>query len=313
MRAGQDWCLHCGAGAPGSLAAPSSGTMTVAAVLAAVLLLVGGAAAAAYAAFGKSSGKRRSAVALAQTPALSPSAAQPATPPATITPPPAVPKVGALGALKTHTPLVKPSKAPLVGGGVKSPATTTPSTTRTTTTPAVSGTKTQPASETATPSSKQGTPIVIDTNAASTYNPDAKPASWFGDPSLAIDGETATSWTAEVDPATAPRMAAGLLIDLKSAQKLSALEFTTATPGMTMQVFASTAAVAPPSITDPAWVHLTKPLIVKQRKMRITLSDPNHTFRFVTLWISKAPASAVGTPAAPGRVRVNEIELFAPS
>jgi hypothetical protein len=312
MRSGQDWCVHCGAGAPGSLAAPSSDARTVATVLAAVALLVAGAAAAAYAAFGKSGAKRHSAVALVHTPAVSLSTPQPASPPAAITPPPAVPKAGALGALKTRSPLVKPSK-PLVGTGAKSPAATTPSTTRTTTTPTVSGTKTQPASETGTPAAKPAAPIVLDTNAASTYNPGASPASWFGDPSLAIDGETATSWTAQVDPATAPRMAAGLLIDLKSDQKLSALELTTATPGMTIQVFASIAAVAPHSITDPAWVHLTKPLIVKQRKMRIALSDPKQAFRFVTTWISKAPASAVGTPAAPGRVRINEIEFFAPS
>jgi hypothetical protein len=306
MQAAQDWCLQCGAGAPGSLAAPSSGMTTAAAVLAAVVLLIAGAGAAAYAAFGKSSGKRHGA--LAHSPALSPAAPQPVIPPATITPPPAVPKVGPLGGLKTGKPLVKPTKAPLVGAGAKSPATTTPSTT----TPAVSGTKTQPASEATTPS-KQPTPIVLDTNAASSYNPDAYPAGFFGDPSLAIDGEPATSWTAQVDPATAPRMAAGLLIDLKSTQKLSALELTTATPGMTVQVFASRAAVAPASITDPAWVRQSKPVIAKQRKMRITLTDPKGAFRFVVLWISKAPASAAGTPAAPGRVRVNEIELFAAS
>jgi hypothetical protein len=104
-------------------------------------------------------------------------------------------------------------------------------------------------------------------------------------------------------------MAAGLLIDLKSPQKLSALGLTTATPGMTVQVFATSAAAAPASITDPAWVHLTKPLIAKQRKMRLALSDPAHPFRFVTLWISKAPAA--GSAQARGRVRVNEIELFA--
>ena len=34
-------------------------------------------------------------------------------------------------------------------------------------------------------------------------------------------------------------------------------------------------------------------------------------YRFIVLWISQAPASAVGTPQAPGRVSVNELELFA--
>jgi hypothetical protein len=218
-----------------------------------------------------------------------------------------VPKVGALGAPKTHAPLVKPSKAPLV----KTPAATTPSSTGTSTAPAVSGSKTQPATPTTTPAAKPPPPIELDTNAASTYNPNGYPAGYFGDPSLAIDGETATSWTAQADPATAPKVAAGLLIDLKSAQKLSAMELTTATPGMTVQVLATGAAAAPASISDPAWVHLTKPVIAKQRKMRLVLSDPAHPFRFLTLWISKARASAAGAPQAPVRVRVNEIELFA--
>jgi hypothetical protein len=277
---------------------------TAAAVLAAVVLLVAGAAAAAYAALNKSSAKHHSSLALTHPPVLSPSApGQPTTPPATITPPPAVPKIGALGGLKTHTPLLKPSKTPLI----KTPAASTPSAagTTTTTTPAVSGSKTQPATSTPAPAAKAPPPIELDTNAASNYNPSAYPASYFGDPALAIDGETATSWTAQADPATAPQMAAGLLIDLKSAQKLSALELTTATPGMTVQVFATSAAAAPATITDPAWVHLTKALAVKQRKMRIVLSDPKHAFRVLTLWITKAPA---GTPA---RVRVNELELFA--
>ena len=39
-------------------------------------------------------------------------------------------------------------------------------------------------------------PILLDTNAASTYNPYNYPESEFGDPSLVIDGETGTAWTA---------------------------------------------------------------------------------------------------------------------
>ena len=32
--------------------------------------------------------------------------------------------------------------------------------------------------------------------------------------------------------------------------------------------------------------------------------------RFVVVWLSEAPASSVGTPQAPGRVSLNELELF---
>jgi hypothetical protein len=108
----------------------------------------------------------------------------------------------------------------------------------------------------------------------------------------------------------APRMAEGLLIDLKTPQKLSALALTTATPGMAIQIYGALGHAAPPSITDPAWIRLSGLLVAKKGVTRIALSNPKRAFRFVTLWISKAPASAIGTPEAPGHVSVNELELF---
>jgi hypothetical protein len=306
MRPEQDWCLACGTGAPGSLQAHSSSWRVPAAVLAAVALLVAGAAAAAYAALSKSSARPRAVTALARTPAQPP--ATTALPPTSAaTPPPAIPKLGS-PVPKNHVPLV-PSTTPSLGAATKAPRTTTiPAAT----TPAATGTTTQPSAGATKPAVKQPVAIVLDTNAASTYNPYAYPAGNFGDPSLAIDGEPATAWTASVDPAVAPKMAEGLLLDLKSGQKLGALALTTATPGMTVQIYGTTAATAPSSITDPAWVHLSPPLVAKKRTTRITLSQPKQAFHFVTLWISRAPDSAVGTPAAPGHVRVNELEIFAP-
>src|SRR6202011_3828047 len=103
---------------------------------------------------------------------------------------------------------------------------------------------------------KQPAALVLDTNAASTYNPYAYPASNFGDPSLAIDSEKSTAWTAVVDPAVAPKMAEGLVIDLKTAQKLSALTLTGSTLGMTVQGDVATASAPPASITDPAGAPL---------------------------------------------------------
>jgi hypothetical protein len=311
MRGEQDWCLNCGAGAPGSLTAHAPVWRSTAAVLAAVALLVAGASAAAYAALSKSSGKPHTVTTLARSavpPAGTPGAALP--PSSTATPPPVVPKVGALGALKTKLPLLKP-KTPLVGTGVKAPVATTPAaSTPAATAPSATGEKAQGGGG-STPAAEKGpAAIVLDTNAASNYNPYAYPASNFGDPSLAIDGETATSWSAQVDPALAPKMAEGLLLDLKSGQRLSALVLTTATPGMTLQVYGTTASTVPSTITDPAWVHLSRLLVAKKRTTRIALTSSKQAFRFVTLWITKAPASALGTPSAPGHVRVNEIELF---
>jgi hypothetical protein len=207
---------------------------------------------------------------------------------------------------------VKAPKVPLVSAP-KAPAATTPAPATsthpaTTTTPAATHTTSTPATST-TPAEALAEAIVIDTNAATTYNPDGLPASNFGDPTLAIDGETSTAWTALVEPAVAPKMAAGLVVDLKSAQRLSTLELVTSTPGMAVQVFGSTAAAAPASITDPAWSRLSK-VVVAKHTTRIKLGKPKQGFRFVALWVSKAPASAVGTAQAPGHVSVNEIELF---
>jgi hypothetical protein len=105
-------------------------------------------------------------------------------------------------------------------------------------------------------------------------------------------------------------MAEGLVIDLKSPRKLSALALLTTTPGMTIQVYGANGATLPTSITDPAWVKLSGNLVEKSKHRRLTLRKPKKAFRWVTLWISRAPASEVGTPQAPGHVSVNELELF---
>ena len=47
-----------------------------------------------------------------------------------------------------------------------------------------------------------------------------------------------------------------------------------------------------------------------KRHLLIKLHESTKAFDFITLWISKAPASSIGTPQAPGLVSVNEIELF---
>ncbi|MFI5208619.1 MAG: hypothetical protein ACHQX4_11465, partial [Gemmatimonadales bacterium] len=157
---------------------------------------------------------------------------------------------------------------------------------------------------------EQPEPILLDTNAAATYNPSNYPTSNFGDPSLAIDGDTSTAWTALVEPAVAPKMADGLVIDLKSAQKVSALVLDTATPGLTVQVDGSNATTLPASVTDPAWVQLSGLVLEKKKHVRIPLRDSSKAFRFVLLWISKVPAASVGTAEAPGHVGVSEIGLF---
>jgi hypothetical protein len=305
----QDWCLQCGASVPGSLQAKENSWRSPALLLGATAILVLGAATAAYAAWGKSSPAHGSTVTVAQAPAAT--TATPTTPATATTPPPAV-RAKAPGIPKTIKPLlpattVKPPKIPLTPVVPKIPATTTkPSGAPTTSTPSTTTPTTTGGGSTT--AEEQPTPITLDTNAASTYNPYGYPASSFGDPSLAIDGEASTAWTAQVNPAVAPKMAVGLAIDLKTAQKLSSVTLVTTTPGVTVQVYGSNASTLPASITDPAWVGLSAPLVVNKTRLSIKLHGSTKAFRFVTLWISKAPAAS--TPQAPGHVSINEVELF---
>jgi hypothetical protein len=293
MAAEQDWCLQCGAGVRAS--AGERAWRPGAAILAVALALVLGAAAAGYAALSK--GPRRAAV-VVQTVASAPLVPPTATAPPVTTPAPAIPGVNAT-----------PPKIPLtaVTPRITTPKVVAPLPTKATTTPSES---------TETPGSTGGASgegatkaILLDTNAASTYNPYNYPASNFGDPALAIDGDESTGWTARVEAANAPRLAEGLMIDLKTARRIKVLALVTTTPGMTLQVYGSAGSKPPASITDPGWVALSHATSDKQRKLRLTLRHPTHSFRFVTVWISRAPASS--TPAKPGRVTLNEVELFA--
>ncbi len=307
LAAGQDWCLQCGSGAPGSLGTPSWRPAATVFVLVAALVL--GAAAAAVAALSKGSAKAPVVTkTVAAAPAAStPTTTAPTTPGATVTTPEAKSPLGT----------VKPPKIPLAASTPKASettSTTTPSSQTTTSTPTTSTTPTSgsgASGEKANEESQQAA-IELDTNAASTYNPYEYPASEFGDPSLAIDGDPTTAWTAEVNPATAPKMAEGLLIDLKAQQKVAVLELITSTPGMTVQVYGAKGNPAPTSITDPAWIPLSAPKAIKKKHTRLTLRDAKKEFTYITLWISQAPQPAAGTAAAPAHVDVNEVELFPP-
>jgi hypothetical protein len=321
LNAGQDWCLQCGAGTPESLTTRTPSWRSAAAILAIAAVLAIGAATAAYAALSKGSPKPRSVITtVAQV------TVPPTTTPATTTPTPTTPGATATTPAATPTAPGTPTTVnPLLPTGATKPpkiplTAPTPKSSGTTTTPAKVGTPgaSEPNPST-TPKTAEGTPpanepqptaIVLDTDAASTYNPYNYPASSFGDPSLAIDGESNTGWTAQVEPTVAPKMAEGLAIDLKTPRRVSALTLVTSTPGMTVQVYGANGSALPTSITDPAWVQLSPYFVEKKKHVRIKLRHSARAFRFVVLWISGAPAASVGTPQAPGHVSVNELELF---
>jgi hypothetical protein len=306
LQDGQGWCLQCGAARPGSLDSSGPGWRSATTVLAVTGVLVLGAAAAGYAALSKRSPHKPPArvVTVAQAPAtVLPGAPTPGiTTPSTSTPP--------AGVQPTPTP-IKPlegkatlPKIPLTAPTPKPLHTILPKT-------EAGGTGKSP-TKSSSEQEPEPTPILLDTNAASTYNPYGYAASEFGDPALAIDNEASTAWTARVNPAVAPRMAEGLVIDLKSVQKVDQLALLTSTPGMVVQVYGANGHALPNSIVDPAWVPLSTPRAAKKGKTQIKLRDAGKGFRYVLLWISEAPAAAVGTPQAPGHVAVNELELFPP-
>jgi hypothetical protein len=326
MDPGQDWCLQCGAGVSGSLDGGGPSWRSAAVVLTATAILMLGAAAAAYAALDKEGTAKthRTVVAVAQVPP----AATPTTPgvpapttPGAVTPTPTPTTPGAAtptpeaSAGSSANPLFaegesKPPKIPL---SAPTPKSSEPNSAGTPETNESSGPNTpseggESGSGTATKS--QPVALTLDPNAAATYNPYGYPESEFGDPSLAIDGDTSTAWTAQVNPTVAPKMAEGLVIDLKSARRISMVGLVTSTPGMSVQVYGALGSTPPTSITDPAWVQLSPYLIEKKHHDRIKLQNSTKAFRFITLWISKAPAASVGTPQAPGHVAVNELELF---
>jgi hypothetical protein len=311
---GQDWCLQCGTGAPDSLRARTPTWRSAAVILTTLAVLVLGAAGAAYAALSKGGGKAAPAVTtVAQVPAATttPPATTPLPPTATATTP--QPKIGVPTTIKPVTPPKIPlaSPTPTVTPSVPTPTTGG-------STPTTSKQKTNPNTPVGEAPSTEA--LLLDTNAAATYNPYNYAAANFGDPSLAIDGDASTGWTALVEPSVAPKMAEGLVIDLNTPRKLAAVGLRTTTPGMTVQVYGADGQVPPTSITDPAWVALTPALQTNKKHARIRLGGPNapatikqaakQPHRFVVLWISQAPAAAVGTPEAPGRVSVNELELF---
>jgi hypothetical protein len=326
MAEAQEWCLHCGAGAPRALRG-GSGLGSVAVIIAVTAVLALGAAAAAYAALTEHVSKAPAKLAITPSTAAT---ATPATPGSPTTSVPSTPSTAGSSGTPTIPPISsKPPKIPLSTPTPKSsgseseannalfPPNTTKSSKTTSpttkTTEANKGAGENGGSETNPGTAAEGpSPLLLDTNAASTYNPYKYPETIFGDPSLAIDGDTTTAWTAQVQPSLAPGMAEGLVIDLKSPRRVAKLGLITSTPGLSFEVYGARGSQPPASITDPSWVQLHGAVVAK-KNAKVKLHESAKSFRFIALWITKAPASAIGTPSQPGAVSVDELTLFPPA
>lgn len=292
----QQWCLECGAAAT-SRPSKRAGLRSGAGVGALTLLFVCGAVGASYAALAptkKHTLSPRVVIAQVTMPANSASAA-PTTAPGSSAP------LSTVGP-PTTLPATKLPKLPQV------PVTATPSI------PAITPHTIAPAPATKTPkvpstpsgsnnTAPTGGQILLDTNAASTYNPSGLPASSFGDPAKAVDGEASTSWTYTLDPARAGKVAAGLVIDLKSKQRVGSLTISTPSPGMAVELYGSAAPVPPPTITSAGWIHIGDRNSIKDTET-VALKGKGHNFRYVVIWIPRA-----ATGATTGSVAVSEVTV----
>jgi hypothetical protein len=328
LQAGQDWCLQCGTGAPGSLSG-RPGWRTGIAILGTTAVLVAGASVAAYAALNKTNPKPKGAVVAVTRVGTTGTPGTTSTTPGATVPGTPTPAPGAPSTVKAATPPNIPLRTPTpksttganneANNALFPPETkTTTKTPGTTTTPtktsgeSTSGSKESSGSEGSEAKSETGaeapSPILLDTNAASVYNPYAYPATLFGDPSLAIDGEASTAWTAQVQAAVAPKMAEGLVLDLKSPQKLGSVAVKTTTTGIIVEVYGANGKTLPASISDPAWSRIVGLKVLKKKSTALALKANVKGYRYIVLWLAKAPTSS--TAANPGSVSINEFELF---
>jgi hypothetical protein len=327
MQEGQDWCLQCGTAKP-RLFGGGPGWRTGIAILGSTAVLVCGAAVAAYAALNKTKPKSSVVALVVKTSSTAASSTTTPTPPGVSSTPGATSVPGTPTTVKAappKIPLQTPTPKSTSGADTEAnnalfppetKSTKTTSTTKTTTTnttseptKSTSENKETSGSETKTGSESEGpSAILLDTNAASVYNPYNYPASLFGDPSLAIDGEVSTAWTAQIQAENAPKMAEGLLLDLKTPQKLGSVVVKTTTTGITVEVYATNGSKPPTSISDPAWARIVGLKVLKKKSTKLALKTKGKGYRYILLWLAKGPASS--TAANPGAVSINEFELF---
>lgn len=262
---GQNWCLECGSAVPGRLGR-SGGLRASLGIVSITLLLVCGAVAAAYAALSSSASKATKApVTVATTPA--PPSPAPAAPPAPANAKRTLPKLPPRPAA-TATPKPAPAKPAPVASKPAKP-TTKPAPAK----PAPSG------------------PIVLDTNAASTYNPYNYAPSTFGDPALTVDGDATTAWTYQLDPAAGGKTAAGVVLDLKTPLRVRQIKLITRSPGMTAEFYGASGAL-PVSIIDPNWTHLATRRHLRSTQT-VALKTAGRSFRYLLIWIAHAPSGHV--------------------
>jgi hypothetical protein len=267
----QDWCLECGAAAPGRLG-PRPSRRPAIGVLALTLFLAGGAIAASYAAVSADSA-RDAAAPVAQI------AQQTANPSIDLPQPGRTLSRRYIPAPATGLP-TRPTAPqvyrPIV---VKPKATGKPK--------VVAKAKPKRQSSTVAIAPPTGPLKAISPAGASTYNPYGRSAN-VGNAGAAIDGSSGTAWTADVDPEHRSSLAVGVDLAINPAKGLRALDIRTPTSGFSVEVYGSTGG-EPVSITDPAWTHLATIHAVAAGQ-RVGLGDGRLQIRHLLVWITAVPA-----------------------
>jgi hypothetical protein len=303
MEGDQDWCLNCGTAASGSLG-QRPGWRAASTVIAITAVLVLGAIAASYAAITSNDGEKPAPAPAAQQQAQATPPA--ATPPAASTPTQSTPTQSTPSTSttlpKVKTPKTTPSAAAPVTPTHSTPTTPTPTTsTPATSTPSQTNTNTTttPTTTNAQPTGPQ--PIELAGDAGKAYDPYGK-ASATGVADRAIDGDSSTSWYADLKDPTQAGL--GYAIDLGKLQGIREIDLETTTPGFRIEIYATDETELPPDILDTRWSHITNVSNVGTKddgKQKIVLGAGTTKYRNLLLWFTKPPTDGA-------RIRLTEVK-----
>jgi hypothetical protein len=314
MEPEQDWCLNCGAAAPGRLG-ERPGWRAASTVIALALLLVLGAVGAGYAALTDDSQPKQT----ASAPAPAPPAAAQVAPPAATTQPPAATQPPATATTPAKPKTLPKVKAPTAGATAGAPITPTPTTstpapttgttgagptgTNTGTTGTGTGTGTTGTGTTTAPADTGPKPIELNGDAGTVYDP-FKRVKDSGETTRALDGDQTTSWY--VDPTVPTQIAVGYVVDLGKLQGVRQINLQTPTPGFRVEIYATDETTPPPDILDTRWSHIKDVSDVGTKddgKQKIVLGAGTSKYRNVLLWFTQPPTDAP-------RLRIAELELL---
>jgi hypothetical protein len=156
-------------------------------------------------------------------------------------------------------------------------------------------------------------PIQLSARDASSYDPNAYPETGYVGPELAVDGNASTAWTAAPAPEIAPKVQAGLLIDLTRERQIAKVALISRTLGMTVAIYGTTQRTAPKSVESKGWVKLSGVHLVEQRSSTIKL-ERTPRIRQLLVWVLRAPEvePQVEGEAVEESAAINELALYEP-